>query len=268
MPWFAAVFVLFIAALPAAACEEIRFTAGASAGEVVGVAPAEGFACYTFGTGQGQTARLRVVDGPGIAFSILGERDGQDDYAFTTRAGTYEVRVFQMFRAVQDQPFRLRLEIDAAAAAAPAAPSGAVIGDGRWSGTAGDGFATARVALPFGDALSVSCNRVSTPRYGLLLDAAEIPGLTTADGARDGVIFEVDVRGATETFVGILRRVQGNDRYWDLESGVTDPLLDAIAAGSELRLRTQDGRVALLTALRGSSAAIQAMRAACGPVAG
>ncbi len=106
---------LTLAAMPtvgtAQGCSEIRFARGASSGEVSGVAPAEGIACYTLGVGAGQQARVRVVGENGMAFNIPGVAENQDDVRFVTRPGTYRIDVYQTFRSVTALPFRLFVEI-------------------------------------------------------------------------------------------------------------------------------------------------------------
>jgi hypothetical protein len=92
-------------------CAEIRFARGAFSGEVTGVAQPDGIVCYTVGVGDGQTARVRVIGNNGMAFNIPGVAENQDDVRFVTRRGTYRIDVYQTFRAVRAEPFRLFVEI-------------------------------------------------------------------------------------------------------------------------------------------------------------
>ncbi len=92
-------------------CSEIRFASGAYSGEVAGAVSDGWPLCFRFGSGAGQTARLQIIGNENTCFTIPGVTDCQDDFSFRTRRQSYEVRVFQLFRAPGAENFRLRLTI-------------------------------------------------------------------------------------------------------------------------------------------------------------
>lgn len=105
--------LFLVAASPALgqACTEVRFAPGAFSGIIEGVAPPEEVLCYTFATGAGQAARVRVLQGNNISFGIAGIAEAQDDVRFTTRARTYQLEVGQLFRSITNEQFRIEIEI-------------------------------------------------------------------------------------------------------------------------------------------------------------
>ncbi|WP_226780945.1 hypothetical protein [Oceaniglobus trochenteri] len=95
----------------AQSCSEIKFARGASSGAVSGVvAPGESI-CFLFGSGAGQTARIRLSGSNNVCFGIDGIDDCQEDFSFRTQAATYVIRVHQLFRSARTEPFRLDLSI-------------------------------------------------------------------------------------------------------------------------------------------------------------
>lgn len=95
-------------------CEEIRFAPGASSAEVVGEAPSDDVLCYTISTAAGQDANLQVLDGSNTIVTVLGvpEAEARQDISFKTREGEYEIRVGQLLRAIEPQPFRLLIRVE------------------------------------------------------------------------------------------------------------------------------------------------------------
>lgn len=92
-------------------CMEIRFQPGAVSGEVTGRVTEGAPLCFIFGSGAGQTARLQLFGSQNACFSISGVVDCQDDFSFRTAPATYQVTVFQLFRAPSWEQFTLRLTI-------------------------------------------------------------------------------------------------------------------------------------------------------------
>jgi hypothetical protein len=98
-------------ALAAERCTAVRFQRGASSAETTGLAPAEDVICYSLETGAGQNARIQVLEGSNVMFSIEGLVDAQDDYSFRTERGTYRVLVGQLMRAAEPMPFRILMSV-------------------------------------------------------------------------------------------------------------------------------------------------------------
>ncbi|MGQ0563832.1 MAG: hypothetical protein ACT4OK_02005 [Gemmobacter sp.] len=103
---------------PAAAqqpCQQIRFAPGTSAGIVEGLIPPDGTLCYTVEVGNGQRAEASIT-GPEAQFPVfsipgLTKDGGEQSFAWTTRAGTYDIYVTTLFRYGANTPFRLRLSV-------------------------------------------------------------------------------------------------------------------------------------------------------------
>ena len=98
----------------AAECTEIRFTPGTSSAEIAGEAPSNDALCFTIRTAAGQDARIQVLDGSNTIVSVLGVPDAEarQDIAFTTQARKYEIRVGQLMRAIEPQPFRMLVSVE------------------------------------------------------------------------------------------------------------------------------------------------------------
>lgn len=96
----------------AEACTEIRFAQGATSAEITGDAPPDDVLCYTMRTGAGQTARIQVLEGLNVIVGVVDVADARDDLTFTTEARAYEIRVGQLMRAVQPQPFRVLVSVE------------------------------------------------------------------------------------------------------------------------------------------------------------
>ena len=95
-----------------AACRTIEFQRGMSSAQVNGVAPAEGFDCLRFSTGDGQDVQLSVRSArDAVAFTVDGVADGRDSLRFRSTKKTYELLVFQTFKAVAPVKYELRLAI-------------------------------------------------------------------------------------------------------------------------------------------------------------
>ncbi|MBY0331182.1 MAG: hypothetical protein K2X49_10985 [Acetobacteraceae bacterium] len=107
----AAAALLLVPMTAEAACQAIRFPPGSFGTELRGVAPSEDVLCYTLATGEGQTARLRVLRGNNVIFAIPGITDAQDAFSFRTQRRTYEILVGQLMRAVTPQPFLLSVSV-------------------------------------------------------------------------------------------------------------------------------------------------------------
>ena len=96
----------------AQSCHEIRFSTGASSGDVSGQVTDGQPMCFTFGSGAGQTARLQLSGSDNTCFSITGVIDCQSEYSFRTQRQIYTVNVFQLFRSTASEQFNLRLTIN------------------------------------------------------------------------------------------------------------------------------------------------------------
>lgn len=95
-----------------AACTSIRFERGANSAQVRGMAPAEGFDCLRFGSGDGQDVQLSVrSERDAVAFSVVGGADDRDSIRFRSAKKTYEVRVFQTMKAATPMQYELSLTI-------------------------------------------------------------------------------------------------------------------------------------------------------------
>lgn len=92
-------------------CKEIRFAPGASSGAVSGMIAARESVCYRFGSGAGQTARLRLVTGPFACFNVDEFVECQGEATFTTQARSYRVTVFTFDSRRAYGPYSLELSI-------------------------------------------------------------------------------------------------------------------------------------------------------------
>ncbi|SPH17963.1 hypothetical protein DEA8626_01492 [Defluviimonas aquaemixtae] len=92
-------------------CSEIKFSPGASAGEVTGQVTDGQPMCFVFGSGAGQTARLQLFGSKNTCFTLTDVVDCRDDFSFPTELRTYEVNVFQLFRSTASEQYTLRLTI-------------------------------------------------------------------------------------------------------------------------------------------------------------
>ncbi len=95
-------------------CTEIRFVLGKTSAEILGEAPAKDVICYTMRTGPGQQARIQVLEGANTIATIPGapEAEARQDIAFTTQARQYEIRVGQLMRALEPEPFRMLVSVN------------------------------------------------------------------------------------------------------------------------------------------------------------
>ena len=78
---------LLAASSASAACSEIRFAPGASAGEVKGQVIDGEPRCFTFGAGSGQSARLQIFGSDNTCFTVPGIADCRDLYDSVTGLG-------------------------------------------------------------------------------------------------------------------------------------------------------------------------------------
>lgn len=94
-------------------CTEIRFAPGKTSAELHGEAPANDVICYTMRTGAGQQASIQVLEGANTIVTVLGvpEAEARQDIAFTTQASRYDIRVGQLMRALEPEPFRMLVSV-------------------------------------------------------------------------------------------------------------------------------------------------------------
>jgi len=91
-------------------CSPIRFAKGQTSATIHGTAPPQGSVCYSFASGAGQTANLRVI-GNNMVFTITGVVDDQDSWTFRTKAQTYKFFVSQQMRSVTTERYTVTLSI-------------------------------------------------------------------------------------------------------------------------------------------------------------
>jgi len=255
------IFPLLLVALfwtqPAAAqsCTEIRFARGASSADITGAAPADGVLCYSFATGAGQQARVRVLEGRNTAFSIEGLADARDDLDFRTEAKTYRMRVFQLMRSARDEPFRIRVSVTGDAAGGGAA----------WRSLGGGGTATAQGQARDGRTeATFQCRAGGLARVTMQIHGEPPAGLPMRDGESAGVVIEIEGRAGPRRFETVLTRHDGNDQWWDAVDAFGSDFLDAFAAGRTMLLRGAGGAEVARFDLSGSAKARRAMQATCG----
>lgn len=83
-------------------------------GDIPGDAPAEGYICYDVFVPQGQNMSIEVASGRNVAVTVPGYYDARSDRMFIGNLpGHLEIRAFQVLRAVQPQPFLVRLRFEA-----------------------------------------------------------------------------------------------------------------------------------------------------------
>lgn len=254
-------------AAPAQACEAIRVAPGASSGEVAGLAPPDGVRCYALEVGEGRRARVRVLDGRNVAFSVEGRVDAQADYAFVTERGTDRILVFQLLRAVAPEPFVLEVSVTGGRVEAP----------GGWRLDEGEGRASALAWLgpeggPAGAApegggsVAVNCAAgAPEPRLSMIFDGIEAGGLPEGGGA--GAVpgwIEIDMAPEPRRYPVRLLYSEGYDPFWEVVEGLSPPLLDDLARGSRLRLLDASGAAAGEVGLAGSARLREAFARRCG----
>ncbi|MBU2962392.1 hypothetical protein KO516_16500 [Citreicella sp. C3M06] len=92
-------------------CHEIKFSRGASSGEVSGRVSDSAPLCFSFGSGAGQTARVQLFGSQNTCFAIVGVADCRDDYSFVTQRRPYQINVSPLMRSNGFEDFTLRLTI-------------------------------------------------------------------------------------------------------------------------------------------------------------
>jgi hypothetical protein len=98
----------------AQACQVVRLSAGFSAGDVKGIAPADGIVCYDLQFPRGQNISIELASGKNVAITVPGHFDARTQRMFMgDLPGRLEVRVFQLMRAVTPQPFAVRIRFEA-----------------------------------------------------------------------------------------------------------------------------------------------------------
>lgn len=247
--------LLAAGAAPAQTCEAIRFAPGASSGEVAGLAPPDGVLCYALEVGEGQRARVRVLDGRNVAFSVEGRVDAQEDYAFVTERGTDRILVFQLMRAAAPEPFVLEVSVAGGRVEAP----------GGWRLDEGEGRASALAWLgpEGGGSVAVNCAAGPEPRLSMIFDGIEPGGLAEGAGAVPGWI-EIELSPEPRRYPVRLLYSDGFDPFWEVVEGLSPPLLDDLARGARLRLLDARGAAAGEVGLAGSARLREAFARRCG----
>ena len=226
---------------------------GAEAGEVAGLAPAGGGACYAIDVGEGRRARIQILEGE-VAFAVEGVIEAQDDYAFVADAPAYRVRVGPL--GADAEPFVMRVSIAELPAAAP----------GGWSVEAGEGQALGRAwtGEVGGPSFALACAGGEAPRLSLTFDGLGTAALVRADASRAPGWIEIETGEGARRHPVALDRYDGTDRYWEVAGGLPPAFLDDFAAGSTLRLLDAEGAAAGQVGLDGSARLREAIGRECG----
>ena len=233
----------------------IRFAPGASSEEVAGLVPPDGMLCYDIGVGEGQQARIRILEGDNVVFGVEGLIDAQDDYAFVAERGTYRIRVMPLLRTATPKPFRMGVEI----------ADGRVEAPGGWRTDEGEGHAggLAWIGEEGGPSFALSC-AAPEPRLTLTYDGLGTAALAQAPAEAAPAEIEIAVEGEARRHPVELVRYDGFDRYWEVTTGLDEPFLADFAAGSALRLLDAEGASAGEVGLAGSARLREAIARRCG----
>ncbi|WP_319783402.1 hypothetical protein [Oceanisphaera sp. IT1-181] len=92
-------------------CTEIRFAHGATSVEIKGEAPPDDVLCYLMRTGANQQAKIQMLEGVNTVVTVLDVADAREEISFTTQARQYEIRVGQLMRAIEAEPFRIFVSV-------------------------------------------------------------------------------------------------------------------------------------------------------------
>ncbi|MEM7644319.1 MAG: hypothetical protein AAF366_17605 [Pseudomonadota bacterium] len=111
-PFFYLPLVLWTGAAAAQSCSEIRFAPGTASGEVTAGVTDGRPACFRFGSGNDQVARIQLFGSENACFNVRGVVDCQDDFSFRTERQTYVIDVTQLFPAPDIEDVRIRLTIE------------------------------------------------------------------------------------------------------------------------------------------------------------
>ncbi|NRG18069.1 hypothetical protein HPQ64_10245 [Rhizobiales bacterium] len=91
------------------ACETILFPQGEKQVVIAGDALPDTAMCYLLEGIQGDALHLRLLGVGNTMFTIVGVIDARIDYRFLMEARTYEIRITQMLKSADPEPFRLRV---------------------------------------------------------------------------------------------------------------------------------------------------------------
>lgn len=95
-------------------CPVVRLKADFTAGDIKGIAPAEGFLCYDLRFGQGQNLSIELINGTNVSVTVPDFYDDRTDRMYLgDLPGQLELRVFQLMRSVTPQPFTVRIRAEA-----------------------------------------------------------------------------------------------------------------------------------------------------------
>lgn len=106
--------ILALATAPAMGqtCKEIRFAPGTSSGVILGEIGPEEMQCFMLGVGNGQAARIEILEGSNVAFNIRDVAEVAAQASFTTQAGSYRIDVFQFLPSAVTQRYRLYVAVE------------------------------------------------------------------------------------------------------------------------------------------------------------
>ena len=95
----------------ASGCHEIKFAYGAYHGEVSGQVSYGHPTCYTFHSGNYQTAKVELWSQGNVCFSIPGLHGCHKHYTFQTKQGQYRLDVKQAQQGYGSDDYSLKLTI-------------------------------------------------------------------------------------------------------------------------------------------------------------
>ncbi|MEO1089286.1 MAG: hypothetical protein AAFX81_01530 [Pseudomonadota bacterium] len=196
-----------------------------------------------------------------MVFTVEGVADARDELQFTTEAGTYRIFVAQLARAVDAQPFRLAINVSGRADTS----TRSAVEAGRWELQETERGAEARFTVPGSggwERAAVSCSVNRPPEF--LYEKAGETALPRTDGSLTPVVAEIVVQGSARRHPLTLVGRHAQDSYWESFEPLTGAFLQDFAAGSSIRLVTENGTQVFTAGLSGTSRAVATMRRRCG----
>lgn len=98
----------------AQSCQTVELKADFATGDLKGLAPADGVACFNLRVPRGQNMSIELVGGRNVSISAPGYYDARNDRMFLgDLPGQLEIRVFQLMRSASPEPFAVRIRFEA-----------------------------------------------------------------------------------------------------------------------------------------------------------
>lgn len=95
-------------------CPVVPLQADFQIGDLKDTAPADGIACFDLRFPEGQNLSIELVSGRNVSISVPGHYDDRTDRMFLGNLpGRLEIRVYQLMRAVEPEPFAVRIRFEA-----------------------------------------------------------------------------------------------------------------------------------------------------------